>query len=597
LIDTPEKRAWGRFLLVVARLQPDVTLEAARAELAAIARTRERESAANSGWSASVVPLKEQITGDARLPLLAALAGVTVLLALAVVNVGTLTLAFMRRRRHELSIRRAIGATDGRLFRQLFTQSVLVGTAGAAIGLLAAVPGLSGLVAVLPPELPRASSIALDRPVLLTCIAVAAIATMLFGTGCALRGRSSRQTGHGRNVPGTRTSDRLSGGTLVATEIALGLALAIVALLMTRSFGSLRSVDLGFDSTGVVAARVALSPGYDTPDRRRGFFDALLERLRATPGVTEAGLISTRPFGGESVSTTAHDGDAPEPAVAERLSADVRYVDSGFFRTLRIPLVTGEAFEEEPAATAPPSVVINERLARSIWAERNPVGRRLRISLFGTITGRVVGVARDVHLLDARTPPRPTLYLSDRRFPSDARDILVRADGDPDAIIPSLRAALAAVDPVLPLYQVAVMPRTVNESLAADRFIAVLLAVFAASALLLAGVGIFGVFSSDVASRRREIAIRMALGAHETSVAMLMLRRALFRAIPGIAIGSALAFVLARSMSSLLFGVEPGDPLIYLTAAAVVLLLVMLATLVPAWQALLRSPLSVLREG
>lgn len=595
-VSTPQNRAWGRFLLVVARLKPGVTLERAREELRAIAEQRQRESPNNEGWSASIVPLREQIAGDARAPLLSLMAGVGVLLALAVVNVGALTVSMMRRREQELSVRRALGASDGRIARQLFVQSALVAALGGVVGLLTAVPGLQLLVALLPPELPRSSSIALDLPVLAISTGVAMLATIAVGVAAAMRGRSGVRPLTDFASAGGRTTGRAGGAVLVPAEIALGLALSIVALLMVRSFDALRSVDLGFGAESVVAARLALSDRYEGAERERAFFAGLVQRLQQLPMVADAGIVSSRPFSGSGPATYVFDARQPKPGSADLLTADGRYVDAGFFTTLRIPLLAGRLFPAGSSDGAP-DVVINQRLAQSLWPRGDAIGQQLTIGFFDGITATVIGVVGDVHLMDARTPPRGTIYLSAARFPSDTRDILLRASGDTGALIQELRAVLKSIDPALPLYQVVPLEQLVDESLARDRFTAFLLAAFAGCALMLAGVGVTAVFAGDVAARRREIAVRMALGAKPSRVAALILRRSFTRALVGAALGSVLALALVRPMASLLFRVTPGDPTTFAAAAAAVLILACVATLLPTYRALLRSPLAALREG
>jgi putative ABC transport system permease protein len=597
-VATPENRAWGRFLLVVARLAPGVTLEAARAEMAAITERRARELPANREWRATLTPLARQITGNVRTPLVALLCAVGLLLLMAVVNVATLMLSLARRRAQELAMRRALGATDGRLFRQLFTHSMLVGALGGAAGLLVAVPGVRVLTALLPADVPRVDAIRIDAPVLFASIAIAVAATAAFGSAAALRGRRTGLAG-GSVIDGIasgRRSARAGGGTLVAVEVALGLALSLMALLMVRSFVALRAVDLGFSTDGVVVARLAL-PGarYPSPAAQRAFFAVLLERVRALPGVESAGIISARPFGGLGPATTAQDARTPLPPGDLAPVADVRFADAGFFRTLRMATTRGAVFADENLA-GPPQAVISESLSDAVWPGQDVVGRDLAIEINGGTTATVVGVVADHHLTNVRTPVRPAAYLSEPRYPDAQRDLVVRASVPPDALVSSLRAAVFALEPSLPLYQVVPMSQLVETSLAGDRFTAALLGAFAIVALLLAAVGICGVFSADVAHRRREIGVRLALGAGSWRVVAMVLRRALTRAAVGVVAGAALALLLARSMASLLFGVRPTDPLSLAMVAALLFAVAASATLLPALRAVRSSPLDVLRS-
>jgi predicted permease len=597
LVATEQSRSWGRFLLVVARLRAGVSLEQSRAEMIAVARQRARESSANDGWSASVVPLAEQITGEVEPSLLVLLAAVALLLLMAVANVATLTLSVMGRRGHELAIRRAIGATDRRLFQQLFTQSAVLGVVGAAVGAAVAVPGVHVLVRLLPPDSPRATSIAVDAPVLLVTTAVASFATLLFGTLAAVRGRRiGGPSPLGRN-PGSERRTMKGGSALLTAEIAMAVALSVMAVLMLRSFAGLRAVDLGFTPRGVVIARIALpGSGYGSPDRQRLFFDRVAERVRALPGVKAAGVISARPFGGLGAATTVRDAArAPAPHAQDPV-ADVRSADPGLFPALGIPVQNGALFDARDSAGRSPSALISANLARALWPDRDAVGRELAIEMYGGLVATVAGVVGDIHLIDARTPPRPVVYLSAARFPSNVQDLVVRVDGPPDAIVPSLRAAVGSIDRSVPLYAVTTLPRLVDRSLAGDRLTTLLLSAFAAVALLLAGVGVFGIFAGDVARRRKEIGIRLALGARESGVVSMVLAAALRRAVLGVAAGAVLAAVLGRAMQSLLFGVVATDPVSFMTVAAAVTALALAATLVPTRQALNRDPLRSLRE-
>lgn len=595
-VATNEHRAWGRFLLVIGRLRSEATLGQARAEMLAIAERRSREAAGNQGWSVTVTPLARQITGAVRTSLTVLLGAVSLLLLMAVTNVATLMLSLTRRRARELAMRRAIGATDGRLFRQLFTQSALLGAIGGAVGLLTAAPGVRLLVRLLPPDVPRVDSIRLDTPVVLAASGIAVLATIAFGTVAAIRGRSSASLAASQQGGDGRVSTRAGGGTLVAVEIALGLALSLMAMLMARSFIALRAVDLGFTSEGAVVARVAL-PGerYDSGASQRAFFATLLERVRALPGVESASVISARPFGGLGPATIVSDPRQPAVPAAQAPVADVRFAEASYFRTLGIRNSRGTTFDEHESAAGPPQAVISESMARTLWPDQDPVGRELHIVINGGITATIVGVVGDVHLMDARTSSRPAVYLSASRFPSEQRDLVVRAGGTPEAIVPALRAAAAALEPGLPLYQVTTLPRLVSTSLAADRFSTFLLGAFALVAVTLAAVGIVGVLSADVAHRRKEIGVRLALGARSSGIVFMLLRQSLARAAVGVIAGAAMAVLLARSMGSMLFGVRATDPISLVTVAAVLLGVAVSATLVPALHAVRQSPVTVLR--
>ena len=590
---TENNRSWGRFLLVVARLNDQSTIEAARRDIAAIAEGLARETSANFGWSAAVTTLESEITGEVRSPLLVLLGAVGLLLIMAIANVTNLTLALTRRRDHELAVRRAIGATSWRLARQLVTQSAVVGVLGGVVGATVAVASVQGLVALLPPEIPRVESIRVDGPVLVFMLIAIAGASVVVGLVSAARAMSVGAAVTLRERGG-RSTRRLRGGALVTAEIALGLVLTVLAGLMVRTFVALRAVDVGFDTERVVVARVGLSgPRYSTPEARSTFFGDVLEQLRATPDVQAAGLISTRPFGGAGPATTVADANAR--AVGDSLVADVRFADGGAFQALRIPLLAGGVFDERDRPDASPRVVVNETLARTLWPGVNPIGRRLRMELFNGIAPEVIGVAGDAHLRDVRTPPRATAYLADTRFPSEARDLIVRGRGDVAALVAAVRAAVIGLDPTIPVYQTETLASVVGRSLARDRFTTMLLSAFAAVALLLAGVGIYGVFAGDVAERRKEIGIRVALGAPSACVVRLVLHRAAKRALTGVAVGTGGALLAARGLESMLFGVESADPASFIAVTMLLLFVAFVATLVPAVRASRVSALVAIR--
>ena len=590
---TESNRGWGRFLLVVGRLKPNVSIAAADRELAAIAAQLGTEVKNNEGWSATVVGLSRQITGDVRLPLLVLLGAVGLLLLMAVTNVANLTLGLVRRREHELAVRRAIGATSGRLVRQLITQSTVLGAIGCAIGFIAAVLGVRVIIAMLPDEMPRATSIGIDATVVVAMVVVSLVASVVVGGIAAARGGRDGATTL-RETGGGRAAARLRGGALVTAEIALGLVLTVLAGLTMRTFTALRSVSLGFDAEQVMIARVGLSgPRYQTPESRVQFFEQLIARVREVPGVQSASAMSTRPFGGMAPATTL--GDAGAPATGDSVMADIRYVDAQVFKTLRVPLLSGATFDSRDKIDAPPRAVISKAMARALWPNADPVGKRLRLPMFNGISPEVIGVVGDMHLMDARTPVRPTVYLADTKIAIEVRDIVMRGAVGTEGLVASLRSAVASIDPGVPVSQVTALDGLVGRSLARDRFTALLLGAFAVVSLLLAGVGVYGVFAADVAQRRKEIGIRVALGAPSGGVVRLVMRRAMARAVLGVTLGTAAALIAANAMKSMLFGVGSSDPVSFGGVAMLLLLVAVAATLVPALRAARVSPLVAIR--
>ena len=313
------------------------------------------------------------------------------------------------------------------------------------------------------------------------------------------------------------------------------------------------------------------------------------------PGVASASVATTSPFSCCAPATTAGDAARSDDPRAPSPTVDVRFVDTSYFATLAIPVVSGGLFAPNEPATGPPRAVISRALARALWGDADPIGRRVSLVLFGRTTAEVIGVVGDTRYSDARTPPRPAAYLATNRYPSSERDVIVRGAGDPTALIAPLRATLASLDGAIPLYRETALARTVDQTLAPERFVAALLSAFALLALSLAAVGVHGVLSADVTRRRREIGIRVALGATRQEVYGLVLHRALIPTLEGVAIGIAAALLLARALSALVFGIGPWDPPTFVTVVFGLTLVALGATWIPAWRASRVSPLEAIK--
>jgi putative ABC transport system permease protein len=590
LVPTAQTYSWGRFLLVVARLRDGTTTDAARSEIETIAVHLARERPENQEWSANVVPLAEQLTGHVRTSLSYVLATVTLLLILAVTNVGTLVLAHIRRRLHEFGVRRAIGASDARLFRQILVELLLLASAGCALGVAAAFPALRVLMSFLPPDLPRQTSIRIDGSVLAVSAGVTLCAVVVFGVIAARRGRIAPSILLRDGAP-ERSSGKAGGRSLVVAEIAIGIVVAVLAGLMARSLIQLRAVDVGFDTDHVVMGRIALG-AYETEDARRAFLDQFTSRLRRS-GFPEVGIVTARPFSGIGPATTFDRADAPVRGATA--VADARWADSGFFRALRIPLVEGELFGVDDGPGRPPRALISESMARLLWPGDRAVGRHFRADLFGGLEVTVAGVIRDLHLFDPRTPPRPLFYLSAHRFTGEMFDIIVRTDLPTPAAVGAIRRALGQLDSRIVLDRVETMAALAGSTVATEQFVALLLSSFALLGLVLASVGIYGALAGDVAARTREIGIRMALGAGSHHVLATVLSRALTMAAAGVAFGAAGAGAAARFMRPLLFGIDTSDALSFLVPAVVVVVLAVAVAMIPASRASRVSPAIALR--
>jgi putative ABC transport system permease protein len=386
-----------------------------------------------------------------------------------------------------------------------------------------------------------------------------------------------------------------TSGALVTCEVALALALGVAAVLMAQSLNALHRVELGFDPSGVIAARVSLPPDrYPSDQAQRAFFDTLLDRVRLVPGVQAGGEMSARPLSGLGPATTVRDPSARAAGRPNEPVADVRTIGGDVIRVLGLRILEGRSLNGTLANGAP-EIIVTADLAERLWPGTTAVGRTLSVDMYGGVTGTVVGVIAPVHLFDPRTPARPALFLSSSRFAGPQQDVLVRSSS-PNVVVAELRTALAAIDHSIPLYRVSTLSALAADALAADRFATFLLCAFAASALALTAVGVFGVCSADVAARRREIGIRIALGSTRAQILAAAAVRTLRRAAVGVSCGLAGALILARTMRALLFDVQPTDVPSFLAVGTLILVIALTATLVPAARALRRHPLEALRE-
>ena len=588
-----DNRTWGRFLLVLGRLAPAATPSLADAELRAIMRERAVAEPSLEQWTADVVPLHAQVTGDVATPLLVLLVAVACLLLIGVVNVTNLVLVRAQRRDAEFGLRAAIGAGRGRIARQLGAEALAIAVVAAPLGIMVAALGVRVLAAMLPADVPRAANVRLDSTALGVSLLVTLLATLALGIVPVLRLTRARM--HERlRAGGTRVVAGAAGRPLVIAEIALALILAIGAGLAMRSFVALRAVPLGFDAGDVVAFRVSLpADSYESDAARRTFFDGLLGRISAAPGVENVGAVSIRPLGGTGVASTIVPLDGSTPDVAP--VADVRVALPDYFATLRIPLRFGSDLEAA-ARSGVRAVVVNATLARALWPGREAVGERFVVSLNPPDTVTVAGVVGDVRLGGPQAELRPTVYYPEAvQRVETTMDVMVRSTLPPDAIVALARTAVAEQDPSLPVYEIETLEQSVRAVTARHRVELTLLAAFSLVALVLAATGIYGVLAMEVGARSREIAVRLALGAAPGRLRADVVRSTLVLMAAGLAIGAAGALALTRFMASLLFGVQPDDAVTY---AGVMLLLVavgLAAAWLPAQRAAAVDPMESIR--
>jgi putative ABC transport system permease protein len=591
---SPEIRSqrFNHWINAVGRLKDGVGLDQARSRMDEVMRdlaTRYPET--NTGRGAVLTPLTAEATGGVERPLLVLLGAVSIVLLISCANVACLFLARSVKRADEIALRVALGATRGRIVAQLLTENLVLVAAGAVAGALAAPMILRLLVGVLPAglveQLPSLEGAAVDPRVLGFSLLMAAATGLVFGLAPALAASSRKRSRH-----------RLRNG-LVTGEIALTMVLLVAATLMGQSLFALLRVETGFTAEQVATVRVALAgPAWRDGPRRTRFFEDLVAGVGRVPGVEAAGAVSSAPLQGGGTNTFRVVG-APELPPGQRREANARAVAGDYFNALRIPLREGRTLNAGDHERAPYALVISASLARRLFGDRPAVGERLGVYAWGDSTWTIVGVVGDVKTdaLDAESSP--TIYYSHRQGPANRMSVVARTGGsNPGLLIPAMRAAVAALDPGVPVYQAQTMTEYVERSgaVAARRYLLVLLGGFAAVALLLAVIGVYGVIAFSVAQRNRELAIRMALGATAQNVVALVSRGGFRILLWGAAIGVVAALAVTRVMGSLLFGVGAADPrsygLVLVTLSAVMLA----ACYVPARRATRVDPARTLRS-
>ena len=586
-------------LRTIARLGPGLDLERARVAARAIAgRLQLAHPDANQGVTFAVVPLHEQIVGDIRPSLLVLLAAVGFVLLIACANVANLLLARGSSRRREIAVRLALGARRTRVVRQLLTESLLLAVCGGVLGLLVGTWSLDALSALLPSNLPAIRGAQIDRHVLAFAAAVTLGTGVLFGLMPSLQA-SRHPLGQGLK-DGARGSGERHGQrarrTLVVAQIAIALVVMVGSGLLLRTFLRLQSANLGFEPADVLVGSVITPQArYPNGEALIALYDRLLERVAVLPGVRAAALTSIVPLGGDNDMDVAIEGQPPPPPGRETTTW-YRLVSADYLKVMGIALRQGRGFvPHEPTL----SVIVNETAARRFWPGQDPVGRRVRFGSDTRPSFTVIGVAGDVSMRGARGEARAEMYLPYWQFPEPGTNIVLRSSTGPDSVeslTSSLRAAVRSIDPDMPVSNIAPMKRIVEGSIAQPRLLAVLVSVFAALAMTLAAIGIYGTMSYSVAQRTAEIGVRMALGATPQDVFGLVARDGLLLAVAGIAIGATAAVLMGRSLATLLYAVTPGDPLTFAATVAVSLAAALAATVLPARRATRVDPLVALRS-
>jgi predicted permease len=594
---------------LVAKLRAGVSIDAARAEMAAISTALAAESVPRS-VAATIAPLRETLArgaGPAAVtfsPRLFGLLGAVILvLLIACANVANLILARATTRQRELAIRKALGAGRSRVMRQLLTESALLAAASVVVGLAIATATFGYLGRLIPRTLPASTTMALDLRVLALTIAAALVTVLLFGVGPAFTAaRRDFGAAFGRAVGAHGVRARRLRMGLVVAEVALTVVLLAGAGLLIRSYMAVLAVDPGFDAEGLLVAETVLPQTRTVnPAESENFYRGVLEGVRALPGVEGAGYTSFAPLVSQGARSVIFIDGRPRPTGAEVLQnlATVRSASPGYLETLGVPLRSGRHVDERDTRDAPPTVVINESLADKYWPGDNPIGQRL--SLASSDLRTIIGVVGDVRLLGLDVPAEPAIFAPAAQVAVGAmapRQLVVRTDGDPLALAASVRRAIWAVDPDQPVSGLRAMSEVVDSQLADRNTQLTLIGAFSLLALLLAAVGLYGVLSCTVSQSTNEIGLRMALGARQETIVGSVVRSALLTVLAGIGVGLAAAYALTRTIASFLYDVSPADPATAVVVAGVLLIVAGLAALVPALRAANVSPITALRaEG
>ena len=591
-----EKRLDAHNLFTIARLAPGATFAQSRAEMDGVVRQREQEDSRRQGGGVNLVPLQAQVGRQLRPSLLILAGAVAFVLLIACANMANLLLASASARQKEIAVRLALGATRWRIVRQLMIESLLLSVIGGGFGLLLASWGNDAIRLLAADQIPRADQLKLDGVVLAFTFLLSVVTVAIFGLAPALQAsrvdlNSTLKEG-GRS--GSGVGRRSLRNALVVVEVALSLILLVGAGLMIKSYWRLLNVEPGFDKTNLLSIELSLtSDRYAQEPPRAAFYQELLERVSKLPGVESAAIVNHPPFSGRrGISAFSIEGKPQPTRLEDTPLADFRAISPNYFEMMNIPLLQGRAFTGADEKDALQTVIVNRAFADRYWPGEDPLGRRLNEG-DGWMT--VVGVVGDIHQSGLDQEAAPHVYAPFTQASVRRSGLLLRAAGDPLSLVGAVRSEVNSIDPDQPIYNIHTMEELIAGSMSDRRLNLLLLAVFAATALSLAAIGIYGVISYSVTQRIREIGVRIALGAQSPDVLKLIVKQGMAPVVIGMAVGIAGALALTRLMSNLLFGVEPNDPLTFGSIAVVLGFVALLACYIPARRATRVDPIVALR--
>jgi putative ABC transport system permease protein len=596
-------RNGGHWLQVTGRLKPGVSIEQAQAELNVVsARLAKAFPAENDGWAIRMVPLQELIVGNVKATLLAMLGAVGLVLLIACANIANLLLTRATSRTREITVRTTLGAGRARIVRQLMSETAVLGILGGVAGVALAYWGVRALASFLPASLPQVNRIGVDIPVLGFALLLSLAASFVFGLAPALFAvnsnleRSLRESG--ARVGGETGNRRRARSFLAAGEIALAMVLLVSAGLLLRSLAKLMSVSPGFEIQHIVKADVSLPRfQYSKPEQWAAFSDDLLARLRAQPGLRDSALAVPVPIADGRVNLGFDIVGRPPASAKESRTADYVSASPDYFHVMGIPLLAGRFFDQHDAMSTKRVSVISEAMARLYFPGRNPLGQRLN---FGFPPGpgeerEIVGIAGDVRDAALGEDPAAMMYVPFAQAPFWGGSLVIRSTLSPSAVAAAVREQVRKIDEDLPVTGFQTMPDIMQTSLSQPKFRAFLLGVFAAMALALAAIGIYGVIAYSVSCRTNEIGIRVALGASRQAILKMVLRETLLLAAAGLALGIPSALLASRLVGHMLFGVSANDPATLAAVAVTLAAVAALAGYVPARRAMRVDPMDALR--
>ena len=607
-----EDNRGSHYLSVIARLRPGVSIERAQADVNAIAQRMSFEHASTyrSGYGAHVIAMRDDIVGDVRQTLFILLGAVGFVLLIACANVANLLLARGAARQKEVAVRTALGATRLRLVRQFLTESAILAIIGGGLGLLLALWGVEFLVALSPASIPRINEISLDARVVAVTIGVSLLTGLLFGLAPAMQfskpDLNETLKDAGRSSTDGRHRQRLRG-LLVISELALSIVLLAGAGLMIKSFIKVQGANPGFNTQSLLTMRLSLPRSkYSDFNHQTRFFQELIERIQSQPGVQSAAAINALPLSGSTADRSFKiEGRTPSPGEAGP-DEELRFISSGYFATMGMPLFRGRDFTERDNSGAPRVAIVNQALADRYWSGDDALGKRIAYSGLGEGKPNwceIVGVVGNVKHIGPDIPAKPEVYLPYLQPLFSAASsaigpmyLVIRSATPPANLTPSIRGAIASIDANQPVSNVKTMGERLNAALAQRRFNMLLLVIFAGVALLLASIGIYGVMSFAVTQRTRELGIRMALGASASNLLRLILGQGMALALIGVIGGLAASFVLTSLINSLLYEVSATDPLTFFAVSVILIAVAMGACFIPARRAMKVDPMVALRH-